>query len=281
MSARPLPTATPAAARYLEGAPGPALARWVECYWSIRATGAPPVGNRVLPDGCADIIVDLTGEPGAFVVGAMRTAAVVPLAGTVELFGIRFRPGAALPFLDAPLSELTDSRVPLDALWGSGAAGTLADAIASTGPDGRVALVERALLRRLGGRPLEERGDERLAADAVRLMSGGRGGITVRRIALALGVGERRLERAFDRSVGVAPKFLSRVLRFRDAVRSIERRTGGAAPVAWSEVAYQAGYADQSHLIREFRALAGVTPVQLARERSSVAFVQDDERGAV
>lgn len=276
MPASAIPAHRPELPRYQETAPSPALTRWVASYWTIRATGTLPVLNRVLPDGCVDVIVGLVDEPRAHVVGAMRTAVVVPLAGAVDLFGIRFRPGAALPFLDAPLSGLTDRRVPLDDLWG-GVGATLACAISSaTSTAERVALVERILLQRLPAWADDRRGDESLAAEAVRLMTEGRSAVRVNQLALALGVGERRLERAFHRSVGLTPKFLGRVLRFRRAVRAIERRCGGGVPIAWSGVAFDAGYADQSHLIREFRQLAGVTPVQLAGERSTVAFVQDD-----
>ena len=88
-------------------------------------------------------------------------------------------------------------------------------------------------------------------------------------------MGERRLQRAFDRSVGVSPKVLARVLRFRRAVRQLD----GAAsrPGSWAGLAALAGYADQSHFIREFRALAGLTPAAYLRERRAVGFVQYGE----
>jgi AraC-like DNA-binding protein len=90
-------------------------------------------------------------------------------------------------------------------------------------------------------------------------------------------VGERRLQRAFDRSVGLSPKVLGRVLRLRQAVRRLE---SAGRPLSWAGVAAAAGYADQAHLIREFRALAGVTPAAYVRERRAVGFVQYPETAA-
>jgi len=257
--------------RFSRQAPSPSLAPYVVCYWSLTATAAHPWKARILPDGSNDLIVDLGGDAllQPFVVGAMRRADVVPLSGRVDLLGVRFRPGTAFPFLRVPLHELTDRHVSLEELWG-GASETLADALASAAVDRRVNVLERELLGALR-RPTPA---DDLAARAIALMQRTRGGIGVRAAARALGVGERRLERAFDRSVGLSPKRFARVLRFLRAVRAIGCRT--AAPIGGAALAHASGYADQPHFIREFRRLAGVTPEQFAAERR-VGFVQDDD----
>ena len=85
--------------------------------------------------------------------------------------------------------------------------------------------------------------------------------------------GERRLNRAFDRCVGLSPKGFARVMRFREVYQQVQR--GAALP--WTRMAGDAGYADQPHLIREFQALAGLTPAQYAAERG-VRFVQYGEK---
>jgi AraC-like DNA-binding protein len=261
----------PAAPRYVEAAPDPRLAAWVECYWSIRAEDTPAVLNRVLPDGCVDLIAGVPGMSHALAVGTMRKALLVPMSGRMDLFGVRFHPGAALLFVDIPLGQLTDTRVPLETLWGPSSA---AFTDAATAPDRRVERVERLLLSRLG-REWNARSDEALAERAVGLMRRARGGAGIRDVAAALSVGERRLQRAFERSVGLAPKVLSRVLRFRRAIREIDR--GPTRPVSWAAAAANAGYADQPHFIREFKALAGVTPARWAAERSHVGFLQYGE----
>jgi AraC-like DNA-binding protein len=98
--------------------------------------------------------------------------------------------------------------------------------------------------------------------------------VNVRDAAAALGVNERALQRAFDESVGISPKGLARVLRFRQALRAIERTVAGGGQPSWTTIAYDAGYADQPHFIREFKTLAGITPAEYAREFGRVGFVQ-------
>ena len=239
----------------------------MECYWALTARHAPPWKSRILPDGSNDIILDLSAEPRSFVVGVMRRADVVPLAGHVDLLGVRFRPGGALPFLRLPLHELADRHVALDALWGS-RAGSLSDAVANAPLGDRVAVLEQLLVANRAPAMT----DDDLIQRAVVLMRRTRGGIGVRAAAQALGVGERRLERVFDVAIGLSPKRFARVVRFLAAVREIGRQSvrPGAA------LAVGVGYADQPHFVREFKRLAGVTPAQYAAERR-VGIVQDED----
>jgi methylphosphotriester-DNA--protein-cysteine methyltransferase len=150
----------------------------------------------------------------------------------------------------------------------------MSQALADAAGPACLARAERLVTARLRAEA-RAHGDEALAERAVALFRRARGGIGVRNAAAALGVGERRLERAFDRSVGLSPKVLARVLRFRQAVRGLDKAAGGL--VSWAGFAALAGYADQAHFIRDFRALAGLTPVAYLRERRAVGFVQYDE----
>jgi len=75
-------------------------------------------------------------------------------------------------------------------------------------------------------------------------------------VARTLGISERRLGELFREQVGMAPKRYARIARFRRLVENTDRRR----PIAWAEVAVDAGLHDQAHLVHEFRAFAGVTP---------------------
>src|ERR1022692_2953901 len=101
---------------YREKAPPPALARWVECSWSV-VTPEAVVGYPVRPDGCLDICFDR--EQGLRAVGAMTTEKRYDLPAGSQMVGIRFRPGMAGLFLRAATPALTDGAVALQDLWGS------------------------------------------------------------------------------------------------------------------------------------------------------------------
>jgi AraC-like DNA-binding protein len=173
----------------------------------------------------------------------------VPVEVVVErgelIAGVRLRPGAGGAALGVPAGELRDQRVALEDLWG--AAGR------ETGE--RVAGDPHALLDVLRPRLAAAAPDPRVLAAARRL---GRVPATpVPALAAAVGLGERQLRRRFDAAVGYGPKLLARVARFRRALTLVR---AGEPPAA---AAYEAGYADQAHMTREMRALAGRTPAAL------------------
>ena len=73
----------------------------------------------------------------------------------------------------------------------------------------------------------------------------------------------------------IANRITSYNVCYTKLLRGPARRAGAGRPT-WSGIAALAGYADQSHLIREFKALAGLTPARWAAERRGVGFVQSD-----
>ena len=95
---------------------------------------------------------------------------------------------------------------------------------------------------------------------------GGVGTIPVAAIAREVGFSERHLVNQFRREIGLTPKRASRVARFDRARQVLQaRQTSGERPdVGWAAAC--CGYADQSHLVRDFRAFAGLPPSQWLRQ---------------
>jgi AraC-like DNA-binding protein len=80
----------------------------------------------------------------------------------------------------------------------------------------------------------------------------------VREVAQATGYSAKRFIRIFTDAVGLSPKRFCRILR----LQAVINRLASGARVEWAEFAAAGGYYDQSHLIREFRAMTGLTPAQ-------------------
>lgn len=117
-------------------------------------------------------------------------------------------------------------------------------------------VLERAIAERLSARSARPaRGH--LALEAAPLLRDA----SVSAVAGSLGVSERHLRRVFHETVGVSPKVFARLQRFRRAIRAARKTRAD-----WADVAADAGYYDQAHLIAEFRAISGVTPRALLEE---------------
>ncbi|MEV4675700.1 helix-turn-helix transcriptional regulator [Actinomadura sp. NPDC049382] len=211
--------------------PVPGLA----CAWtSALPPDAEPFVQRVVPDGCVDL---MWSEAGILVAGPDTGPLPAAMRPGAAVVAVRFRPGTAPPVLGVPADAVRDARVPLRELWGAEADRLAAD-VAAAG-DRRAALVT-AVRERLGP-------PDPLVPAVVAGVARGR----VRDVADGLGIGERQLRRRSLAAFGYGPKTLQRVLRFQRALRLA--RAGGAL----ADVAYTAGYADQAHFAHEVRDLAG------------------------
>ncbi|SMF23584.1 AraC-type DNA-binding protein [Tistlia consotensis] len=249
--------------------PLPALRPFVELVWASELP--PPVRpvprrERVLPTGALHPVFrlgetplrlfrdldDAVGEAvGCALVGGARASPYLKdLSRPEPSVGALLRPGAAAALLGVPAAPLSHTHTPLGLLWGEAAVedlrGRLAEAPTAAA---RLALFERLLLARLAPR----RGLDPLVAEALTGLHRLR---PVARVAREAGVSQRHLARVFGEAVGLTPRTWGRMLRFG---RTLERLSADPAlPLA--DLAAAEGFADQAHLTREFRDLAGLTP---------------------
>ena len=244
----------PTQARYAEWPAQQSPRAAVACLWVHQPGGSAP--SPVLPDACIDIIWDGTS---LFVAGPdTGPVPIEPRPGAYA--GLRFRPGRAPGFLGTPAFALLDSRVDLAQLWGQ----ACADRIAARLSLARTARAAADILDTV----VAERADAAVAPDPMIdglvafLQSAPQANGTVRAASQALGVLERRLHQHCTAAVGYGPKTLERVIRFQRAMRLARRADSLADLAAWS------GYADQAHLSRECRRLAGTTPSDLFKTAS-------------
>ena len=192
-------------------------------------------------------------QPRSFIVGELTRFLLLQPTGDVAVMGVRFRPGGAYRFLPFPLSDFTDSTVPTGDIWGH--AGTfLEEAVLEARNDmQRQQLVEEFLLRQLVTTTSRPRFDA-----AVKEIIRTRGQTRVHEVANGVGWSSRQLERDFGASLGLSPKSFSRVMRFQNLLRLV----GEGALREWANLAIEGGYADQPHMVREFREFAGHTPAE-------------------
>jgi AraC-like DNA-binding protein len=219
---------------YREWAPPPTWRGAVACCWEQRVVTDRV--QRVVPDGRADLLIHPSGETQ--VVGVADQVALPELAAGTWIRGLRFRPEAVAAAFGVTASELTNLTVDGAAVLGDRRVRRLAD---PTVLDRWVSAIE----------------PEPRAVDAVRLLHSRSVEIT----AAELGISVRHLRRLVVANTGLSPKRYQRVVRFQRFLAAAER----GAPLA--SAAATAGYADQSHLNRDVRALTGVTPLQLLAER--------------
>lgn len=193
--------------------------------------------------------MDLMVTGGRLVVAGPDTRALLA-PRTDGIVALRFAPGVAPFVLGLPAAEIRDARPEF----------------------GQLGLRHRADLSALsGGAKVLEQWALGLAGRAeiprwpTEIVRLARSGARVGRIAAELGWSTRTLHRNCLFAFGYGPAMLGRILRFRTAVAAAD--TGRLL----AEVAAACGYADQAHLARDARELAGVSMSELVRERRAGA----------
>lgn len=247
-------------------APVAPLRPYVRLLWAGVSGGAGrPWREHVLPTGCMHLALRWAGPPvrlfaddgsvrtlGHAVVGGARTTFYAKEAGAPGWsVGAQLEPGAAPAIFGTAADALASRHTPLADLWGAAAGDLLERLQALNDPESCLRLLERALL----ARTVTVRGmHPGVAASLASLRQGERVAQAVR----ASGLSHRHLVARFREATGLAPKQHARILRLQAALARL-----GSAGAA--EVAFEAGYADQAHFSRDFRAFAGMTPGEWLR----------------
>jgi AraC-like DNA-binding protein len=237
----------------------------VTAYWRVAGDASRVHSSAILPDGQVELVFNLgdpvglvgpayTGnQPDRAVVGPLSRAIRLVYRGPVNTFGIRFHPARGAAFFSQPATSLTNKLVPL-AQISSPLDRTLSCLLAgNSSPDTEScrAALDQVLLEQLAS---SSPADMPVAAMVDRLARSDPAP-PIAEIARELGISSRQVQRRFLASVGVPPKQFVRVLRF----ARLWQTASMSPPETWAALAAEHGYADQAHMVREFRAF-GIEP---------------------
>lgn len=259
--------------RSIQRQPAPALRPFVRTIWVADAPAGATARERVLPTGLMHLVVRLSDAPlrtfahdgdttgttyDCAVVGGVRDSAYIRgTADATVCIGAMLEPGAAEVLLGVPADELAGQHFSLEDLWGRDAR-RMRDRLAETlSAEARLSLFESMLLARL---PKVRAIHPAVAHALSRIHSAG----SVSELVADTGYSHRRFIELFRRSVGIAPAVFRRLLRFQRAVALLApgRAPDGDGADQLAQVAFDSGFSDQSHMTREFREIAGLSPGQ-------------------
>jgi AraC-like DNA-binding protein len=235
---------------YREIQPIGRLAQFIECFWLSLPNALSSVSreNRVIPDGCIDLIFDVTPTmENAYWVGTMTTSLCLDSTTQRSLLGIRFHPGGARQFLPCSAAELVNQRVPIRDLTPN-LSMLLESLVVQDNPmeilykwlESQVVLTTTSTL----------------VFEIRRRITCNKKNSTV---TDEMGYSRQYLNRIMNDEVGIDLKRFSRILRMRKLIMSL---ANSSMPVNWSECAVSFGFYDQSHLINEFKDIVGINPGQ-------------------
>jgi AraC-like DNA-binding protein len=275
--------------KYQEFLPHSSLQDLVHCIWILERTyGAEAPYEDVTPDGWVELVLcfgarygflrdggEAQEMPGAFMVGLQKKPLRFRCDGTMRILGVRLHAWAAQPVLGTPAQAPSNPNTCLGSDW-HGLVEAIQPRMMADDYEQAVSMVEDHLIKALLG-TVFDRDTLRAAAN---LLYHTKGQVKVVDLAEHCCLSHRQLQRKFKEGSGTTPKHLARVIRFEE----IRKRLMFDPQTNLTALAYEFGYSDQSHFIRDFKELSDQTPGEFAarsraaqgslRNREDVAFLQ-------
>lgn len=248
--------------------PSEGLRPYVRHYWSLRRDyRRMPLVDRSFPTGCIQLTfhrgkplaVSVKGQlqPTAVLTGQCNYWDMLSSDGEMDMLVCVFRPCAAGLFFGIPMSLIQNVEVSLADLEDAEVA-ELGRRVSECRDDRTaIGMIERFLCSRLA---TADEWDMRRMSVGIRLIEENPS-VGVERLAAESCLCRKSFERLFLRQTGTTPAVFRRVVRFHRALHLLALHRD----YEWARLAYAVGYADQSHLIREFRRFTGYTPEQYLR----------------
>ena len=246
--------------------PTPELQQFVKCFWTLEdGPVADPVHQRVLPDGCMEMIFhygdlykqyfedgSFIVQPRSFVFGQITKYIEIAPTGVSGIVSARFLPDGVLPFITRPIVELENKAVSLSELFGKSGSDLEERVIAASENHERIKIIESFLLSRLS----DPATIDNITKHCVNVIMESRGQVGVVELAGKLKINRRNMERKFSSVIGMSPKQLSRVVRLQATLKMLEQKQFSNL----TSLAYENGYYDQAHFIKDFKEFTGMSP---------------------
>ncbi len=240
------------------------LAPFVEViwYWETNATDSQP--DRVLPHGAFELVISLSNPEHESLISGPQTRPMIVDPGSVSpIIGAHFRPGGVSALFRQDASAFRNIDVPLADVCRRRTQAIISGLSGRSGPQAYLTALEKSLTRFALDAPAPHPAVSLAIQDFHREQPANR----IQDLVLESGVSQRRFIELFTDRIGLTPKLYARIQRFQRTVH----KAAGHGPVDWSALAFELGYSDQAHLIRDFREFSNLRPSEYTPRSSDQA----------
>lgn len=217
-----------------------------------------------IPDGCTDIVFDCDElAPNAQICGTTLTAQQTEFKHQHRYVGVRFVTGALPDFINLSAQDLIDHTYDFLDVMPQGEP-LFEQIVSNHNFTDQVSAIENYLA------PTQIRQVSPLTQQAIQSLCQHQGNMQIRELESITGVSIRTLQRQFQADIGISPKVFSRILRCQMAVHKINEDRH----ITFSDLAFELGFSDHSHFLREFKKLVSATPLSYQKAIRSNDYQQ-------
>jgi AraC-like DNA-binding protein len=261
---------------YQEIIPDSSLKHYVKCYYYYESGSATAFDDTVFPSGTMEIIFNLGSghwqtagsqkdyqtNPPVELWGQITQPLSIRSLGKNIMMGIRFLPHGAALFLDEKAAGFNNLVVDYRDVAGAIASILHQQLLAAKTLPERITLIDTFLLTKLEKSKIKPN-HLSIVHDVMRELRREDFFDKIDTVASRYGISSRYLQKLFLQHTGLTPKLYSKIHRFQQSLRLITKKE---SPL--TSIAYDCGYFDQSHFIREFKSFTGLTPGGYSLETS-------------
>ena len=261
---------------YKEFSPGSILKKYVQCYFVCENNDIENTEDKVFASGVIEIMFNI-GADGTQQIdnGNLTTKPDIQLWGqTIQpltfktfekhaMLGIRFFTHTAACFFNEPISQFNDRIIDFVDIGGAEAVllySQLRDVNLLTR---RIELIEAFLMQRLF-RFNHKFNKLKLVSEVMQDLRKDDFLENISSVASSYGISSRYLQKIFFDYSGLSPNLFTKIARFQKSMQLVADNY-----VSLTAIAYQCGYFDQSHFIKDFKFFSGSTPSAFSPETST------------
>jgi len=239
---------------------------FIKCFWSLEGPmPEKPERQRIVSDGCPELIIhygDLYTQyqpdgtpimqPRSFVFGQITTTLEIAPTGITGIAAARFFPDGFIPFSGFPIKQMENRAVPLELLFSGDTLQLELAVLHAKQNEERILILSKFLSNKLK----ENDTIDRVIKMSIGTLVQSNGLINIDDLSDKIQINRRKLERKFSSAIGLSPKQLSKVIRLQKTLKMLNQNGTGSL----TDLAYENGYFDQAHFIKDFKEFTGVSP---------------------
>jgi AraC-like DNA-binding protein len=263
---------------YREFGPNSILKNYIQCYFVCETDIAISTEDQVFATGCIEIMFnlgtdgpqqikngDLINQPDIQLWGQTIRPCNFTSFGKHIMFGIRFFTHTAACFFNERVEEFNDQVIDFKDIGGKETALLHSKLLEAKSLERRIELVDIFLLQRLSVNKFSRLG---LLSSIMHDLSRDDFFENINTVASRYGISSRYLQKIFLNYSGLSPNLFSKIARFQKSLHLVAGKK-----LSLTTIAYQCGYFDQSHFIKDFKFFTGSTPSGFSPESSTDLFV--------
>lgn len=253
----------------------PMLKKLIKYYWVIESQSPIEINHKLLPVSNVDFILNLSSPikylidekteivPTGFHFNGIRDKHYfISQTGRLRVIGISFFSTGLFPIFKMPISEFKNKTIDLDLAISNFTESIMNKINESQSIPKVISIIENELIQKVDMSFIPKKEILKI----VDVFSENINDFNIKSLCNEYGINQRRLERIFNKYIGISPKLFYRISRFQQIINQIER----ISEENFTAIAYNNNYYDQTHFIKDFKLFTGSTPVDFFSHSKSV-----------